>query len=158
MSDISQEAEEMMKRPNGYAPSLITQITGGLVAEIKRLQEELASLSDASMEQLAAKDSLNSDLMANCNQLRDRCWKLENELARWRQIATVELCKTIAFAPSDALKSEYMQYAKLAAKELNLQSEHEMGYTERLERAYIADSMQSEELARAALNKIREGK
>lgn len=34
---------------------------------------------------LAAKDDLNNDLMANCNQLRNGCWKAESELARFQK-------------------------------------------------------------------------
>jgi hypothetical protein len=64
--DILAKAEAMMIRPNGYAPSLITHITGELVAEIKRLREEMRRLLRAitehednatiSHQQLAAKD------------------------------------------------------------------------------------------------------
>jgi len=68
----------------------------GLVTEISRLRAQVenchaaknlhARRSEKLQEQLTAKDALNNDLMANFNQLRDRCWKAESELARWQQM------------------------------------------------------------------------
>jgi len=73
-----------------------------LVAEIKRLRIELDNvLTDLQHEnervevmhlrrenelrQMNELGTQNNDLMANCNQLRDRCWKAEGELANIRE-------------------------------------------------------------------------
>jgi hypothetical protein len=191
------------------------QIIRDLIAEISRLQTQVENChaaknlhvrrSEKLQEQLAAKDALNNDLMANCNQLRDRCWKAESELARWQKIAIEATAMQLDDLPNaDRCKHrtgyEYCDllddicdgfphmleicpikehWMSIATKELNLQVtqpdddkltvaymlggkkaderlEVLQGYVARLEAAYIADSMQSEELAQAALNKIRE--
>jgi seryl-tRNA synthetase len=159
-----------------------------------RAWQEIRDQNRRLKEQLATENSLNNDLMANCNQLRDRCWKAESELDRWQKIAIDEKAALLSFAAMisppmpDELIEFYMKKAKenkdkkrsIAAKELDLQllqpddnltiaymlggkkaderREVLQGYVARLEKAYLADSMQSEELARGALNKIREGK
>jgi hypothetical protein len=176
---------------------------GELITEIKRLRTQVENChaaknlhtrrSEKLQEQLATKDAANNDLMANCNQHRDRCRKAESELARWQKIAVDERARVLYFAhagddmydtgcleESDHFKTRHLPEA---ARELRLESAEDepdadnltiaymMGskkaderlkvllkYVFRLERAYIADSMQSEELARAALGRIREGK
>jgi len=150
------------------------QIIRDLIAEINRLRAQVENChaaknlhvrrSEKLQEQLAAKDSLNSDLMANCNQLRERCWKAESELDRWQKIA-IEERSWLLLLETDILDlplrenyaNQTEKYHDRATKELNLQVTQEAGYVERLESAYITDSMQSEELAQAALDRIREG-
>jgi hypothetical protein len=127
-----------------------------------------ARRSEKLQEQLAAKDSLNSDLMANCNQLRDRCWMAESELAGWQKIAIDERARRIISMEPEAKFDRYdLQecprigyicdendgycvlsecpsrtfWEQIAAKELQLE----------------ADSMQSEELAHVTLDRIRDG-
>ncbi|MDD3906422.1 MAG: hypothetical protein PHS46_07890 [Candidatus Omnitrophica bacterium] len=99
----------------------------------------------------------NDDLMANCNQLRDRCWKAEGELARWQQIAIEERAKCnwykstlddleISYIPWDSiatggcnipLADYWQEYREQAAQELQLEAAKEAGYVDRLEAAYI---------------------
>jgi hypothetical protein len=207
--DLIEKTEAMIKRhEEGYFDWLpIKQIMPELVAEIKRLRamnpfqvdvpiairisgnlfaygnaEESAELQRLLM-QLATKDALNNDLMANCNQLRDRCWKAESKLARWQKIAIEERAKRIeAYCKYDGvgLKCDISskggwcdtctQPSKIrarAAKELNLQATHEAGYVERLEIAFVEEITQALELmgadnprqiAQDALDKIREDK
>jgi len=108
---------------------------------------------------------------------------VRDECEEWKRIAIDERANRIAGIPVSHLKDKYKQnaYLEQAAKELNRQATQPdddnltiaymlggkkaddrlkvlQGYVERLEAAYIADSMQSEELARVALDRIREGK
>ncbi len=120
------------------------------------------------------------DLMANCNQLRDRCWKAESELDRWQKIA-IEATARAMWEGRDG-DITYTDYEKQAARELNLQATHEAGYVKRLESAFldmwkIQLNLEDSDLlpeswgelndevnvllqkqAQAALTKIREGK
>jgi hypothetical protein len=143
--------------------------------------EDIANL----MKEIAAKDALNDDLMANCNQLRNRCWKAEGELARWQKIAVEERAAKIQEANSgdfaDARGNHMFQVLDLgtcremAAKELNLRVTQETAYVERLEKEFldiypyaeigwsmhgypIEFSEEERQTAQAALIKIREGK
>jgi chromosome segregation ATPase len=61
-----------------------------LMDAIEKQQTAFVDAIKTAGKTLAAKDSLNNDLMANCNQLRDRCWKAEAEVDRLR--AQVENC------------------------------------------------------------------
>ncbi|MCK9568922.1 hypothetical protein M0R72_08275 [Candidatus Pacearchaeota archaeon] len=145
-------------------------------AKLQRLLMQLAAKDAIISDELArrkALGALNEDLMANCNQLRDRCWKAESELARWQQIAIDERAAKIQEANSgdfvDAQGNYIFQVMdiekcrELAARELNLQVTQKAGYVERLEKEYLEiykwiNPDISEERARAALTKIREGK
>jgi DNA repair exonuclease SbcCD ATPase subunit len=130
----------------------------------------------------------NKDLMANCNQLRDRCWKAEGELARWQKNAIEEKAKQMS-GPCD-FRTEYEwcdsrqascdgfphmweccpnqdHWLSIAAKELNLQVTQEAEYAERLSDAFLKlyemqlptmDPETRKRHAQAALAKIREGK
>ncbi|MCK9566685.1 MAG: hypothetical protein M0Q43_11630, partial [Methanothrix sp.] len=158
-----------------------------LLAAIAEQQAAFGDAIETASKTLATKDVLNNDLMANCNQLRDRCWKAEGELARWQKIAMDLKAKEIQEANSgdfvDA-RGEYMfriadigKCREQAAKELNLRVTQEAGYVERLQEAFIiADAnllarqrfgedwhnesciKSAYEEARADLAKIREGK
>ena len=134
-----------------------------LVTEIKRLRVELCAAKHHIMrrdedianlmKEIAAKDALNNDLMANCNQLRDRCWKAEGELDRWQKITIEERAKHIkSYCKYDdmGLKCDISskggwcdactQPSKIkaqAAKELNLQVTIEAGYVDRLEKEFL---------------------
>ena len=57
--------------------------------------------------EIAAKDTLNNDLMANCNQLRDRCWKAEGEIAKWQKIAIDERAQRIISMEPEAKFDRY---------------------------------------------------
>jgi hypothetical protein len=192
--DLIEKTEAMIKRhEEGYFDWLpIKQIMPELVAEIKRLRamnpfqvdvpiairisgnlfaygnaEESAELQRLLM-QLATKDALNNDLMANCNQLRDRCWKAEGELARWQQLA-IDLKAVSYFVNSKSREQVFDlqpkeirdKYRDRAAKELDLQVTQEAGYVERLERLALSMCLEAgwgQEEFEAALAKIREGK
>jgi hypothetical protein len=128
------------------------------------------------------------DLLANCSQLRERCWKAENELFRWQQIAIEERVNWL-YAIESTGGYDMMKVADLcdkevasskrsqAARELNLQVTREAGYVEQLEKDFIfyARSYEylrnpdtwkphqeryeaAEQKAQTALTKIREGK
>lgn len=118
---------------------------------------------------LAAKDALNNDLMSNCNQLRDRCWKAEGELARWQKIAIDELARSMyneaMIGREYDLPNGINGFKEQASKELNLQVIRESEYVERLEIAFVEEITQALELigadspqqtAQAALAKIHE--
>jgi hypothetical protein len=146
---------------------------------IQQLRETLENLRQYGIDrdaEIAVKDSLNNDLIANCNQLRNRCWKAESELARWRQIAIDLKAKEIQEANSGDFVNargdhifRVMDLGKCreqAAKELDLQVTQEAGYVERLEKDYsnlwrmcYGDPKQDDATRiQAALTKIREGK
>ena len=198
MTDILDQAKHLCHLPHsgGHFKGRyldISEIVRDLVNEIehhrdtdlmyardKQWQKDYAALH----RQLAAKDALNTDLMANCNQLRDRCWKAEGELARWRKIAIDEKATLLSFAAtiSPPMPEELIEFfvkkanenkdkkRSIAAKELNLQVMRESGYVGRLEAAYIQleyDSLPScpsycrsarMDEAKAALAKILDGK
>lgn len=135
----------------------------GLVTEISRLQTQVenchaaknlhARRSEKLQEQLAAKDALNNDLMTNCNQLRDRCWKAESELARWQNIAIGAKAEAIYNLYWQGVITEHptqshqmpvycdlddkTKYQADAAKELNLQVTREAGYVDRLKKKFL---------------------
>jgi hypothetical protein len=160
--DLIEKTEAMIKRhEEGYFDWLpIKQIMPELVAEIKRLREiqEVGphavsvggktflsiDVDEKRLEQLAAKDALNNDLMANCNQLRDRCWKAESKLARWQKIAIKER-SWLLLLETDILdlplRENYAnqtdKYHDRATKELNLQVTRESSYIDRLEAAFL---------------------
>jgi len=121
--------------------------------EIKRLRADI-DFSDTNFV---------DDLLANCNQLRERCWKTESELARWQQIAiderariildaedkferakihhcpnTSESCQDdcdLSWCPSaEFWRSVATKELGQAAKELDL--EQEASYVKRLEEKY----------------------
>ena len=185
MSDILQEAEEMMTHPNGYAPSLITQIVGGLVAEIKRLRDERHAIlgvktkegltasewvlrTGLAKRQLAAKDAL-------INQLRDRCWKAEQEVSQLQASKTGIMLtydptgpvtfNGIEYVPREEALAEPHDGDLTAAYVLGSQKANErlkvlQGYVTRLEAAYIDmvfSATGSDKEAQVALDKIREG-
>jgi Mg2+ and Co2+ transporter CorA len=147
-------------------------------AEIERLQEEMrrslriiAEYEDnvtISHQQLTAKDAEINDLMANCNQLRDRCWKAEGELVRWQKIA-IDL-KAVSYFVNFKSREQVFdlqpkeiqdKYRDRAAEELNLQVTQEAEYVERLERLALSMCLEAgwgQEEFEAALTKIREGK
>ena len=154
--DIVQRAESMLETrlPPGTLelavndPAIWTQLEVAaqlcdfvpeLVAEIKRLRSTY--YEKKFLEAVAAKDSLNTDLMANCNQLRDRCWKAESKLARWQQIAINELARSMY--NEAMIDREYdlpdgiNGFKDQAAKELNLQVTREAGYVDRLEKDFL---------------------
>lgn len=186
MSDILHEAEALA---DGMADcpdfSDEQQMNRRLVSEDKRLREDRRELLSDNVltDELAAKDSLNNDLMVNCNQLRDRCWKVESELSRWRQIAIEE-----RFNYLDLCDAQYYpngdrpDYRAQAAKELQLEATNDAEYLIRLEREFLSlkekdirengpffhtatitgqttpfDLKKRTEMAQAALSKIREG-
>jgi len=138
-------------------------------AEIMRLDKARAESETSWVEeiaelhkQLAAKDALNNDLMTNCNQLRDRCWKAEGELARWREIAIEERAKIIFqqkmqpwrnLSHWDSLSEEDSKisvggvdlpcpgkahWRSISANDLDIQISQEDAYLKRLENAYLA--------------------
>jgi isopentenyldiphosphate isomerase len=71
----------------------MVEVIPKLIAEIKCLREYNAIAKEEGFyqgiesikEQLAANDAINNDLMTNCNQLRDRCWKAESEVKHLRE-------------------------------------------------------------------------
>jgi hypothetical protein len=71
-----------------------------------------------------------------------------------RSIAAKELNLQATQPDDDNLTIAYILGSKKADDRLKVL----LKYVARLEKAYLADSMQSEELARAALGRIREGK
>jgi len=89
--DLIKKSDEVLN-PHNLTPSdekKFGTVIRELVAEVKRIRADNdraerahESLDAIRRNQLAAKDSLNNDLMANCNQLRDRCWKAESEVER----------------------------------------------------------------------------
>jgi hypothetical protein len=156
-NDLISQAEALIEKhtTSGYIHRDATLLLPGLVEEIKQCK------------------SLNNGLMANCNQLRDRCWKAEGELSKWQQIAIDERAQIIQYhrgilhpldRPSNFWESmpkdEYAECRDLAAKEIGLQVEQESEYVERLERLALSMCIEagwSQEDFEAALEKIRKG-
>jgi hypothetical protein len=89
------------------------------------------------------------DLVANCNQLRDRCWKAEEQLtakdirtqqlretvenlrkfgAKWRAIAIKERAKVLAWERVEKYAPHWTEMMEQAAKELDLQISQEDDY------------------------------
>jgi len=128
------------------------------------------------------------DLLANCNQLRERCWKAESELARWEHIAieatargnyykdfhpTLREDLTWEHRPCEKLIAEHR---KRAAEELGIQIGRGANYLKRLEKEFLdlkmncvhvvhAGGLDEDEIieykrktAQAALDKIRTGR
>jgi hypothetical protein len=146
--------------------------------------DQIADLRQQLLYGRAARDSLINDLIANCNQLRDRCWKTEGDLAKWQEIAIEATAKAIFcneqwnidtnspmeedFWRDFEAESTKATHRERAAKELDLQISQEESYLKRLEDAYLEfvegnvkdhwpkrDPIKE---AQAALAKIREGK
>jgi len=114
------------------------------------------------------KDDLNNGLMANCNQLRTRCWKAEEDCKRWQQ-AAIESKAVLHFVNFPSREQVfYLQpkeiqdnYRKQAAKELGLRMEQEASYTDRLERLALSMCLEAgwdQSDFEAALAKIKDGK
>jgi len=88
MSNALQDAEalyELLGKSENYVT--VKDVLKGAIDEIKRLR-----VLEANMKR---RDDDIDDLLANCNQLRERCWKTESELARWQQIAIDERARII---------------------------------------------------------------
>jgi len=148
-------------------------------AEIESLQATLKYVDNlkgryAILIRDHARDKI--DLMANCNQLRDRCWKAEGELARWREIAIEERAKQMDGPCDFRTKYEWCDIMRAscdgfphmweccpnkdhwrseAAKELNLQ----LSEDDDLTIAYMLGSQKANERLKVlqdALTKIRE--
>ena len=105
-----------------------------VIFEMIDIKEALIEMAPGLVEEIKQCKSLNNGLMANCNQLRDRCWKAEGELSKWQQIAIDERAQIIQYhrgilhpldRPSNFWESmpkdEYAECRDLAAKELGLQ-------------------------------------
>ncbi|MCK9185080.1 MAG: hypothetical protein M0Q16_06875 [Candidatus Cloacimonetes bacterium] len=143
--------------------------------EIKRLRADI-DFSDTNFV---------DDLLANCNQLRTRCWKAEGDCQRWQQTAIEERANRLAAthvltgmvpirsipATVATVEDHVAGFRERAAKELDL--EQEASYVDRLENAFLEAKKyeiwhrvvgKPNELladtveceARAALGKIRE--
>ena len=167
MDDIIEQADMLLKDFNssGYISKYVMEVLPQLAAEIKRLQAG-AIKGNAFVE----------EVMANCNQLRKRCWKAEDQLAAWQKIAIEEYAKFLFYLQYDddpdpriswhkekAERPEFVsKYYDQAAKELGLQMIQEAGYLERLENRLIAFMMDNGpgctlQEAQVALEKIRKG-
>lgn len=196
MSDLLHEAEKLdHKIKRGFVDNIdqneINLCFGLLVAEIQRLRvldcvaeknmarrdEDISNL----VRELAVKDALNNDLMANCNQLRDRCWKAEGELARWQKIAINERAKQMNGPCEYRTRYEWCDkleascdgfphmfggcpiketWRSMAAKELQLEATNEASYLARLEESFLEMyplyTGATDDQTRAALAKIRD--
>ena len=145
-----------------------------------------AETINAQAKRMVELESLNDDLLANCNQLRDRCWKAEGELDRWQKIAIDERAISNMLAGGMATREDWntgivckKDFREIATRELNLQVTREAGYVDRLEAAFLVAERdrahhlnigwrdedepemtwdQATQEAQAALVKIRKGK
>ncbi|MCK9568698.1 hypothetical protein M0R72_07145 [Candidatus Pacearchaeota archaeon] len=176
MSDIADRAEAILNKTWHYPEDAYAafEMLPELVTEIKRLREEKTKMVDDWQDELdgcqeCEKDYEGrlSDLMANCNQLRTRCWKAEEDCKRWQQVA-IEAKAVLHFVNfPNREQGFYLQpkeiqdnYRKQTAKELGLQMEQEASYTDRLERLALSMCLEAgwdQSDFEAALAEIREG-
>jgi hypothetical protein len=121
------------------------------------------------MKELAVKDSHNNDPMANCNQLRNRCWKAEGELAKWREIAieakaeaiySMEWRDTIREYPTEShhmsMYRDYedkSEYREQAVHELGIQISQEDS-SEDLTIAYMLGGKKADERLKVLLSYV----
>ncbi len=174
MSNALQDAEalyELLGKSENYVT--VKDVLKGAIDEIKRLR-----VLEANMKR---RDDDIDDLLANCNQLRTRCWKAEGDCQRWQQIAIEERANRLAathvltgMVPTPSIPAaittveDHVQgFREQAAQELGL--EQEAIYVKRLEEKvldfYECDATRrgccrqvAQDQARAALAKILEGK
>lgn len=152
--DLISQAEALMGRPNGYAPSLITQIVGRLVEEIKHLQADADFLHKFV-------DDPGSTLEAALNAVREQSDVIRKQqaafadairtaaatLTKWQQIAIkqralinfIETEERYAYSEHVILSDDEMS---IAAKELGLQGYKTNGHIEINGERYVRESEQ----------------
>jgi len=182
--DLIEKADALIKPMQCYTETWLVEaehVLPQLVAEVNRLRAQVENCHAAKNLHARRSEKLQEQLAAKDIELSR--WQQIAIEAKAEAIFWMEQTAPSDDDPEwDAIGKDWADaYREQAAQELNLQAtqpdddnltiaymlggkkaderrEVLQGYVARLEKAYLADSMQSEELARGALNKIREGK